>query len=61
MPFRIDLTETEQTILRNVLENTVSDLGMEIAGTDAQDFREHLKERREVLNKVIEALSGPAR
>ena len=52
-----DLNDTERIILKEVLESTVSDLGMEIAATDAQDFREHLKERREVINKVIEALS----
>ena len=57
----IDLTDSERAILRDVLESTVSDLGMEIAGTDAQDFREHLKERREVINKAIEALSRPNR
>ena len=54
----IDLTDSERAILRDVLESTVSDLGMEIAGTDAQDFREHLKERREVINKAIEAIAS---
>jgi hypothetical protein len=61
MAVTIDLNDTERTILKEVLENTVSDLGMEIAATDAQHFREHLKERREVLNKVIDALSEKPR
>jgi predicted component of type VI protein secretion system len=53
----IDLSATEEAILRDVLESVVSDLGMEIAGTDSQDFRERLKERREVVRKVIGGLT----
>jgi hypothetical protein len=29
---------------------------MEIADTDRQDFRDRLKTKKEVLNKVVEAL-----
>jgi hypothetical protein len=52
----VDLTPSEATILREVLESAISDLGMEIAGTDSLDFREGLKQRREVLQKVLAAL-----
>ena len=54
----LDLSAAEQAILREVLEDAVSDLGMEIAGTDSKDFRDDLKDRREVLQKVIAALGG---
>jgi hypothetical protein len=52
----IDLSSAEQAILREVLEDAVSELGTEISGTDAKDYRDDLKDRREVLQKVIAAL-----
>jgi hypothetical protein len=55
----VDLTPEETTILRDILQMNISDLGMEIAGTDSQDFRDGLKERRRVLQKVLDALAGP--
>ena len=54
----LDLSASEQAILRDVLENAVSELGMEIGATDSKDFRDDLKDRREVLQKVIAALGG---
>ena len=54
----LDLSPAEQRVLREVLETAVSDLGTEISGTDAKDFRDDLKHRREVLQKVIAALDG---
>ncbi|HEX6926788.1 MAG TPA: hypothetical protein VF167_15305 [Longimicrobiaceae bacterium] len=52
----VELTPAETAIFRDVLESVLSDLGMEIAGTDSQDFRDSLKKRREVLRKVVAAL-----
>lgn len=54
----IDLSPSEQALLREVLETAVSELSTEISGTDAKDYRDDLKERREVLHKVIAALGG---
>lgn len=54
----LDLSPAEQRVLREVLETAVSDLGTEISGTDAKDFRDDLKHQREVLQKVIAALDG---
>jgi len=54
----LDLSDSEQAILRDVLENAVSEMGTEISGTDSKDFRDDLKDRREVLLKVIAALGG---
>ena len=42
--------------LYNLLSNYVSDLRMEIADTDRQDFREMIKQRKDILQKVIDAL-----
>jgi predicted component of type VI protein secretion system len=54
----VQLSASEEAILRDVLEVVLSDLGMEIAGTDSQDFRDRLKERREVVRKVIVGLGS---
>lgn len=54
----LDLSASEQVVLREVLESAISELGMEISGTDSQDYREGLKERKQVLQKVVEALGG---
>jgi hypothetical protein len=56
---RVDLSIEEKRILHSVLESTLSDLRMEIADTDSQDFREMLKARKAVLQKVLEALGPP--
>lgn len=53
---QLDLNPQEQQILKEALESYISDLRMEIADTDKQDYREKLKHRREVLDKVVEAL-----
>ncbi|WP_291315061.1 hypothetical protein [Desulfuromonas sp.] len=53
---QIDLNSEEQKILIDTLNNDISNLGMEIAGTDLLDYREMLKERRETLAKVLMAL-----
>jgi hypothetical protein len=52
----IDLTGDEIDVLRHVLESYLSDLRMEIADTDSFDFREMLKHRKQVINKVLDAL-----
>ena len=52
----LDLDDEERAILKTVLESYLSDLRMEIADTDRQDFREMLKERKAVLIKVQKAL-----
>lgn len=52
----IELNEDEAATLRKVLENYLSDLRMEIADTDALDYREQLKERKALLNRVLEQL-----
>ena len=53
---QLDLKPDEQEILRETLESYISDLSVEIADTDSKDFREKLKWRRDVLNKVLASL-----
>jgi hypothetical protein len=52
----LDLTEAEQAILRELLDSEISDLQEEIAHTDRLEFRDALKERRRVLQKVLDSL-----
>jgi hypothetical protein len=54
----LDLSAAEQGVLRDVLTDAYSELSTEISGTDAKDYRDDLKARRDVLQKVIAALGG---
>jgi hypothetical protein len=52
----LDINSEEQQILVEMLNSTVSDLGMEIADTDQKDYRDVLKKRKSVLIKILQAL-----
>jgi hypothetical protein len=52
----LDLTPQEHEQLVDVLTSAVSDLRMEIANTDSQDYRDSLKTRKNVLLKVLAAM-----
>ena len=52
----IDLDGTERSILMLTLESYLSDLSYEIADTDRFEFREELKAKRDVLNKILQAV-----
>lgn len=54
----VTLTDQEAATLRKALEVYLSDLRMEIADTDAQDFREDLKQEEAVLKRLLERLRG---
>jgi hypothetical protein len=53
---QIELTDQEAELLRNVLEEYVSDLRMEVSNTDNMDFREALKEKERILRGLVERL-----
>jgi hypothetical protein len=53
---RLELSLADAQVLRSTLENYLSDLRMEIAGTDSQDFRDMLKERKAALQRISEQL-----
>lgn len=53
----LELTEAEVATLRTLLEEAVSDLGMEIAGTDQKEFRESLKDKKQLLLRILERVS----
>lgn len=57
----IKLSELEKEILSEVLEGYLSDMSMEITDTDSMDYREQLKAKRTVLQKILQEVKGPAK
>ncbi|TMB51913.1 MAG: hypothetical protein E6J56_17990 [Deltaproteobacteria bacterium] len=57
---RVDLTPEEARMLRDVLESYLSDLRMEIAGTESMSFRENLKKTETFLKGLLPRLREPA-
>ncbi|MEW5930841.1 MAG: hypothetical protein AB1941_25550 [Gemmatimonadota bacterium] len=53
---QITLDAEEAEYLATALRSYISDLRMEVAGTDSYDFREALKKQEAVLNHVLEQL-----
>jgi hypothetical protein len=54
---QLALAPNEQKILIWALRSAVSDLGAEIADTENQEFREDLKERKAVLQNILQRMS----
>lgn len=52
----LDLTAKELEILEHVLADYVSDVGMEIANTDRLEFRDMLKERKALVQRILAAV-----
>jgi len=48
----LKLNETEGKILAETLDTSLSRLGDEISHTDSRDYRELLKQRRDILEKL---------
>ena len=54
---QIVLTAEEAALLSEILTSYLSDLRMEIADTEAMDFRESLKQREVFLKRLLHTLS----
>jgi len=52
----LELDKEELATLKEVLENDISELRMEIAGTDTFKFREMLKHKEQILKKIFYAI-----
>jgi hypothetical protein len=50
---KMELTNEEQEALRQVLQNSVATLELEIQHTDHQEFKGLLRQRRELLKKLL--------
>jgi hypothetical protein len=57
----ITLTGAEKLVLRETLEKATNEMLMEIANTDNRKMREGLKEREEILKRIIEKLPAEVR
>ena len=55
----LELTRREAEELGKVLESYLSELRMEIAGTDSWDYRQGLKERKIVLHQLLQQVQAP--
>jgi hypothetical protein len=53
---QLDFTHEEIKVLLEILQSDQSDLRMEIANTDRKEFRDHLKETKEVIQAIIQKL-----
>lgn len=53
---QLDLTEAEVSILKELLEYAISEIRMEIAGTDSGNYRQMLKDRKAVFMSVASKL-----
>ena len=54
---QLELSDQEKQILDETLQSYLSDLSYEIADTDLYDFREQLKAKRAILEKIKEAIT----
>lgn len=52
----LDLNENDVKTMIGILESYLSDLRMEIANTDRLAFRDMLRERKELIGRVLTAL-----
>jgi hypothetical protein len=52
----LELTADEALLLKEILQSHLSDLRMEIAGTDLQSFREKLRNNEELIKRMIDRL-----
>lgn len=53
----LELSSEEAYVLRDTLESYLSDLRMEIADTDRQEYREQLKHRKQILERIAGVLT----
>ncbi len=56
----IIFSDSVKEVLAEALDSYLSDLGMEITDTDSMDYREKLKSKRTVIQKILKELRQPA-
>ena len=54
----LTLTTLEANLLEELLKSDLSDLRMEVAGTDLKDMRDKLKEKEAIIARLIERLAS---
>jgi hypothetical protein len=56
----IDFTSSERRLLREMIDGMLSELRMEIADTDRLEYREMLRARKAVLQRMLDAIEPVA-
>ena len=56
----LTLGRRDAAVLAQVLESYLSELRVEIIHTDNRTFRESLKDRRDTLRRIVDALEAKA-
>jgi hypothetical protein len=56
---RLELTGPEAELLREIIEESRSDLRAEIGHTDNVDYRQGLKWKESLLDDILERLGAP--
>jgi len=54
---QLPLEQEEKNILSEVLESKIADLRYEISDTDQHDFKQGLKDRKNLLKQILEKLN----
>lgn len=54
----IELNEAQSSILKEYLDRVLSDLSVEIAGTDRYDYRAEIKAERVLLREIVAMLAA---
>jgi hypothetical protein len=55
--YSLTLNDEERALLAEVLQETISELRMEIADTDSHDYRAELHKREDMLKALLKRLS----
>ncbi len=53
-----EFTPEEQEVLRDLLQNRIGEIDIEVFRTDTHEFKEMLKHRKETLEHVLEKLAA---
>lgn len=58
--YSLTLNDEERDLLAEVLQETISELRMEIADTDSHDYRAQLHKREDLLKAMVKRVSTEA-
>jgi hypothetical protein len=56
----LELTRAQARVLRTTMKTILSDLSVEIAGTDKKSYREEIKAERAILQEIMSRLEAAA-
>ena len=54
---RLDISDQDAPMLREILDSTRSELRYEIANTDSKDFRDQLRVKQDLLERLLAQLA----